>query len=468
MGVSITSNWNAHAHGAASRASRSIARASALGFAVAAALATANAAVDRVAAAEAAPRAISLDEAVALPLRNNPRAVQARGETRASEAQVRSSYAAFIPNLSASAGATRRIPAGGGETRIVDGQLVTFPKEPWSYSTGLSANLDLFDGGRRFFDLRQARAGVRSAEAGEIAEEFGVALDAKQEYFNVLAARESEIAAHAQLAQAEQQFTSAIARVRAGSGTKSDSLRSEIQLINARLAVFTAQTDLEIANVSLTRVVGSEEPVTASDEETLNESAIRARDEDLRRAVESGPAVRDAEARLVAARAAHRASRTTYLPSLGASYSYGGSGTDNRFGFGEDPFDYSGAFRLSMSLPLFNQLNREEQIVRASVAEENAEAALRDTRLAALENLAIYLGAYRRAAQSVAAQSASVAASEEDLRVQQQRYGMGNSTLLDLLTSQSQLTAARDALIRARYDQRVAKAQLEVLAGQSL
>lgn len=426
------------------------------------------AAVDRASAAGDAPRAISLDEAVSLALRNSPRAVQARGESRASAAQVRASYAAFIPNLSASAGATRRLPASGDETRIEDGQVVTIPDEPWSFSTGLSASLDLFDGGRRFFDLRSARAAARSADAAETAEFFGVTLAAKEAYFNVLAARESEVAARAQLAQAEQQFASAIARVRAGSGTKSDSLRSEIALIDARLAVLTAETDLEVANVSLTRAVGAEERVTASDAPPPDEDAIRLTEDELRRLVESGPSVRQAQARLVAARAAHSASRTTYLPSLGASYSYGGSGTDSRFGFGGDPFDYSGSLRLSMSVPLFNQLNREEQIVRARVAVDNAEAALRDARLAALEDLATALGAYKRAAQSVAAQTASVAASEEDLRVQQQRYAMGNSTLLDLLTSQTQITAAREALIRARYEQRVTKAQLEVLAGQAL
>jgi outer membrane protein len=68
----------------------------------------------------------------------------------------------------------------------------------------------------------------------------------------------------------------------------------------------------------------------------------------------------------------------------------------------------------------------------------------------------------------VDAQAASVEAAEEDLRVQQRRYDLGASTLLDLLTSQSQLNQARQALIQARYDQRVARAQIEALVGQSL
>ena len=52
--------------------------------------------------------------------------------------------------------------------------------------------------------------------------------------------------------------------------------------------------------------------------------------------------------------------------------------------------------------------------------------------------------------------------------MQQQRYTLGASTLLDVLTSQSQLNAARSALIQARYDARVAKAQIESIVGRDL
>ena len=78
------------------------------------------------------------------------------------------------------------------------------------------------------------------------------------------------------------------------------------------------------------------------------------------------------------------------------------------------------------------------------------------------------LGALRSAAERVESQAATLAAAEEDLRVQQQRYAVGGSTLLDVLTSQTQLDQARRDLIRARYDQRVAKAQLEALVGREL
>ena len=426
---------------------------------------TALAAASVLGAMEARP--ITLDDAVEMAKRNNPRAVAARGEERTSAARVRSSYASFLPSLSISAGAVRQIPSSA-ETRIEDGQVVLLPAAPWSYSTGVGASVELFDGGRRLFDISEARAGVRLAEAGLIAQEFDVALEAKVEYFNVLAARESEIAALAQLEQARQQFASATVRIRAGSGTKSDSLRSEIVVRDATVALLTAQNDLELSNASLTRVVGAPHLVTAAEPDPLESVTLELGDEELRLLAIEGPAVLQAAARLDAARAARRSSRTSYLPSVGASWSYGGSGIDPEFGLGDDEWSYRGSWRLSMSYPLFDRLNREEQVVRADVAADNAEADYRDAQLAARQSLVQFLGAFRTAEQRVAAQAASVEAAEEDLRVQRERYGLGATTLVDLLASQTLLNNAREALIRARYDQRIAKAQLEALAGRTL
>jgi len=70
--------------------------------------------------------------------------------------------------------------------------------------------------------------------------------------------------------------------------------------------------------------------------------------------------------------------------------------------------------------------------------------------------------------QRVQIQLASVEAAEEDLRVQQRRYELGASTFLDVLNSQVTLNQARSALIQARFDARVAKAQIETLTGKDL
>ena len=427
-----------------------------------------TAAVSSSAPADTAPRPISLEEAVALAQHNAPAIIQAEGQTRTSRAGVRGAYAAFLPSVSVSAGASRQIPTKTGQTRVENGQVVTLSSAPWSFSTGLGASVDLFTGGRRFFDLRQARAQATGAEANLVTQRYDATLAVKQQFFGVLAARESEAAASAQLDQAAQQLKTSILRLEQRVVTRSDSLRSEIQVHNARLAVLQARTALENADASLTRAVGTPYLVTAAAAESLDVPALSLDDEALRALALDGPAVQGASASLDAARAALRGTWTNYLPSVTASYSRSGNGAGPDFTLSTDGYSYSGALRLSLSLPIFERLQRVQQVTAAQVALENAQAALRDARLAALQSLTQSLGSFHSAEERVATQLATVEAAQEDLREQQEKYQIGAATLLDVLTSQTTLDQARHDLIQARYDQRVAKAQLEALTARSL
>jgi outer membrane protein len=413
-------------------------------------------------------RPITLDEAVALARQNAPEMIQAEGQKRTRAADVRSAYAAFLPSLSLSAGATRQLPAAGTRTRIENGQVITVPVDPWSSSIGMGASMTLFEGGRRIFDLRQAQVQAEAAEVNGVVQLYATTLAVKQRFFDVLAARETEIAALAQLDQAEQQKRAANAQVQARTATRSDSLRAEIQVRNAELAVTDARDAQQVAIASLTRVVGSPFLVTAAPADSLEPPDLTPPEEALRAWAEGSPAVRQAETALEAARAAQRGAWAAYLPSVSAGYSRGGSGTSNGFDLGTDGYTYSGSLRLSLSFPLFNQLQREGQTTQANVAVENAAAVLRDARLGARESLTRLFVAFRSARDRVASQEITVAMASEDLRVQKQRYAMGGSTLLDVLTSQTQLDQARRDLIRARYDRRIAKAQLEALVGRDL
>ncbi|HEX6434076.1 MAG TPA: TolC family protein, partial [Gemmatimonadales bacterium] len=62
----------------------------------------------------------------------------------------------------------------------------------------------------------------------------------------------------------------------------------------------------------------------------------------------------------------------------------------------------------------------------------------------------------------------SVVAATEDLRVQQERYRLGASTIVDVLTSQEALNQAEVDVVSARFDYLRAKAELEALIGRNL
>ena len=407
---------------------------------------------------------ISLANAIRLAQQNAPATVQARGTIQTSSLSVKQVYSQFLPSVNLSASTAHQ----SGDRFDTQGNLVPFTGNPTNYSTGLNASLQLFDGGRRFFDLKKSKADVNAAEASEVTQRFQVALQVKQQYYNILAARESQSAALAQIDQANQQLRDASLRLRAGAATTSDSLRSVIQLGNAQLALLTAQNNLSVANASLTRLVASPRPVTAMPSDTIDQRIVIPTLAELEPLVENAPAVAQAQAELKSAEAASRSAKTSYFPTLNMNFSRGGSGLDPMFGLGDKRYAYNQNLSFSLSFPLFNNLNRETTVLRAAVTEDNAEVSLRDARFAAHETLVQALGQMRTAQAQVDIQTASVAAAVEDLRVQRARYQVGAATLLEVLTSQTQLDQSRNALIRARYDYRVAKAQLEALIGRDL
>lgn len=413
-------------------------------------------------------RPISLREAVEFAQRNSPAVVQARGLERNAAAARRAAYGAFIPSLSLSASSNRT-----QGVQFFQGEFIPLRGDPWNYANGLGANLQLFDGGTRFAELARVRAAAEVADVQTLTARFDASLQVKQQFYAALAARESESAARTQLEQADQQLKASTARVAAGVATKSDSLRSAIQVGNAQLAVLTAQNDLRVANAALTRIIGSDQLVTAAASDTMLVLSQLPPEADLERMIGDGPAVRLAEANLESAKAGKRATRSSYLPTLNMSYNYSTNQSSPAFA-GDNLFLLGGqnpnrqTLNFNFSYNIFNGFARESQAVQADVTLRNAEAQLRDARLAARQNFIALVRTIANAQARVDVQQAAIAAAEEDLRVQQQRYQLGASTLLDLLTSQTTLNQARTTLIQARFDLRVARAQLESLIGREL
>src|SRR3954451_13176695 len=233
-------------------------------------------------------RPIPLKDAVTLAQQNALGAVQARGQIQTAESSVRAARAALLPSLSLSLGQVNQ----SGDRLDAQGRLVPYlAPQPWTYSTGISSTLNLFDGFRRLNEIKRTRSDVGAAEANEVNQRFNLSLQVKTQYYAILAARESEAAARAQLQQAQEQLKSAIARTSAGVATMSDSLRSVVAVGNGQLALLTARNNLRVASAALTRLIGSEAPVTAVASDTLDVALGPIDSAGLATLISQGPAV---------------------------------------------------------------------------------------------------------------------------------------------------------------------------------
>jgi outer membrane protein len=176
------------------------------------------------------------------------------------------------------------------------------------------------------------------------------------------------------------------------------------------------------------------------------------------------PRIQSAIANATAANASARASRSAYWPSLtlGANTGWNGSRTTD--------YDLFNQRQISLALRwnLFDGFDRELTIVQREAESDLAEATAADARREVQAELTTRLAELEAARTRIEIANTSVAAATEDLRVQQERYRLGASTIVDLLTSQEALNQAEVDVVNARFDYLRAKAQLEALIGRNL
>ncbi|HKS05520.1 MAG TPA: TolC family protein [Gemmatimonadaceae bacterium] len=418
-------------------------------------------------------RPISLPEAVDLARRNAPGMIQARGTLRTSAMALRQARWAFSPfnNFVLSYGSS----IGGGGSYTSDGVFQQRNPTSWGFSQGFGgAELTLWDGGAKMATVRQRGAQVDQAEVGEITQRFSVAQNVKQQYYLILQAREAEAAAIKQIEQATQQLAAGAARVAAGTAVASDTFSLAIQVGNARIALLQAQNNANNANAQLTRLTGSEFPVTAIVSDTADPPTLRLSDAELISLADQGPSVRTSAASLAVTRAQEKGSRAILWPTITASAGYGRSNSEPTRGgftgydFGAGPMNYNWNFGISARYTLWNGFARESQLLSASVSTDNAEAQLREAKLLARQNITQQIGNLRTAEAQLIIARANVTSAEEALRIQTIRYQVGAGTLIDVINAQQQLTTARNNLITQRFTLRNSRAQIESTIGREL
>lgn len=409
-------------------------------------------------------RAIPLSEAIRLSRENNYSAVTASNAIRSSSLAIRSSRAQLYPSLSASAGQSKQ----GGERIGQSGSLVPFNAAGWSYNTGLSAQMTVFDAGKTFADMRKARADVSVQEASQVTTNASLSTQVKTQYNAILAAQEQIGAGRAELAAAQAQLDMSIAKVNAGAASVSDSLKSVVQVGNAQILILAGQQALRAANAALTHLVGTAYPVTAVASDTVAFPRLTIDSATLVQMALDGPTVKQQEASLVSAQAAERSAKSSYLPTVSISGSESGNGVGAYYGLNNNPYPYSYNIGVNLRYTIFGGFQRENSIAQAQISAENAQANIKEQRLAAQQTIITQLGALHNAEERIRLQQISVRASQEDLRVSQQRYALGAGTFLDVLNSQSSLISAQQSLIQARLDYRNARAQIEQVIGKDL
>lgn len=403
---------------------------------------------------------LSMDTALQLALIFSPQFAQSQASVNNAGGTRMRAWGSFLPNVSVGSGASIQSQDrfDPNTQRVVTGSSDF-------YSASLNTNYQIFQGGRKFHELDRTESAMIEAEALMRSQRFSVQLQTRTLFLNALRQFELVQVAEASVTRAEESLAITRARVVVGTGTRSDSLRTRLELANARQSLLQAQNQLRASRFALGRQVGVDGPVVPALPDDLEPAPLALGEAEIVALAESvSPAVRAAEASAAIAGASLSTARSSYLPNLSVSSGYNWANQDRSFNGGNTSWN----FRISGSYQLFDGFQREQSVSQASesrrvarLTEEDARRGVRQDVDAALRTLET-----QELAISIAAEAVLVA--EEDLRLIRERYDVQMANILDVITSQVALDEAEANLVSARYDYVVAKAELESIVGREL
>jgi outer membrane protein len=416
---------------------------------------------------------ISLEQAVAIALKNNPTVHAATAYADAAQHAIDAAKAGYLPNLNFSEGVTR-----GNNPVYVFGTLLTqrqftasnfdlgflnTPPAVDNFRTQFFVSMPLYDFGRTSGRVKSARIQAQSVRQSASRAEQSVVFDVINAYLNGLLAGEQVRVAQSAVAMAQADLDRAHAREQQGLTVASDVLSAQAQLAQAKENLIRAQNAVALSQSALNVAMGVPEDAPTQTQGKL--APVQVPLGNLASLQQQALAQRPDyhEAQLQAERAGNSVSlaKKEFLPRIDMMGSWE---QDNQTFAARGGNNWIAGATLTFNI--FGGGARRAQIAESRAYERRAEAMRRQMQSAVrLQVREAYLD-LNAARQRVEVSRDSAAQAEESLRILQNRYDAGLATIMDVLRAETMRTSAQNNHLNAVYDYRLAFAALELATGK--
>jgi len=400
------------------------------------------------AAAPAAERTLTLDEAVRTARAKHPSVRQARALTDAARARADQARSLLFPQLSANAGFQK---SGSRDQQTTLQQSSTF----WSGS--LDASLLIWDFGRTTGGWDAAKASAEAqAKTGEVTERQ-VLLTVRTAYFNARAQKALVQVAKETLANQEKHLGQVQSFIQVGTQPEIALAQSKTDVANARLAMIRAENNYAVGRAQLNLAMGVEgstdydvadETIPTVDGEEGTTDAL------VTEAIRGRPELASLRAQVASQEATITSARGNYFPSFSASASVSESGSTL------DSLGWGWNVGVNMTWPLFSGFGTKAQVGAAEYGRVSLDAQSdAERQQVRLEVEQARLGVRAAKAEIGAADEALVNAREQ-LRLAEGRYETGVGSIIELGDAQVAYTNAAAQKVQSDYDLATARVTL--------
>ena len=414
----------------------------------------------------------TMEQCIQIALQNNPQIEIARKQVEVQEAALFGTYTSVMPTLNATIMGANRTTSGDRDI-IVEG--VVLREAPGStrtnYRNGVFLNMNLYNGGRNWNSIRQARQESESEEFAQNSTENDVVVNVKTGYYNLLRALRLKEVTEENVRLNEEQLRRTQSMYEIGSVARVEVLQTTAQLGAARInlrnqenAVFQARAQLaNVMGIGSSEVFEIVDPLEGG---ALDTTALMSLQDALRLANLTNPAIQRDEGRIRSAMLGTKIARGLLWPTVSGNIGYSRTGVRFQDVYGTYDKNWNLSFGVNLSLPILNGTQTYADISRAQAQQLIAEETLRQTRRTTSLTIRNALLDLETAQEVITLSNDNIVASEESLRLAEERYRVGSGTLLEVFTAQEALVRAKSDLAGAQYDYLIAQATLDGALGK--
>lgn len=399
---------------------------------------------------------LSLKECVERGRLNNPALKAAAWDSRIAEENVRLAKAASYPRVDAQAGYSMQLEP---QAVIISGRTAETQEADFAFG-GLSATYTIYDFGRR--EARQQHARFLRDSTGQYfeAQQRDVSLLVIETYFSLLETGKLIDAAQEEVLQVEQHRRMAQALFEEGVVTRNDVLQADVRLAAARQKLLVTKNQRENLWLQLNFLTGNVQSYRADLDETASMTAAGEIQPDEESAIAQRHELKALRLGIKASEAELRESSGNFFPELYSKLALDYVQNDKvreqaimsaTVGIKFNLFDgYASTSSRQKAISSRSRsqdiLRQAESRVRLEVAKANNDAQVARERIVVAET--------------------AIKQSEENLRINRERYQERAGTATEVLDAQTLLTQARTDYHRAAYDLQVAQARMMRAIGE--
>lgn len=400
---------------------------------------------------------LTFSEAVNIALKNNVILKQQRNQLDATSMQKTSNLARLGPSVSigGNLGRNEGNSFNQQEGRVVNG-VVDF------MSGSLNANMVLFNGMNRTNAFKQSKSQLESQMHFIERTSQDVIQLVSIQYLQCLLDQELLRIDQGNLESQAKQLEQIEAQVEAGSRAKVDVYNQEFQVKNAELSVLRSEIRLRNDKAVLAQTLQLDaqtdfdvlEPgwdvnsISMSEMELseLYDLALKNR-ADYQRAVATESA----------AKYGYQSQNGRYYPSITAFFSYGSQYNDVK-GFDSRTFDQQffednlqTTYGLSFNIPIFGGFQTRATTVQSKVNYENAQLDVENTETVVESDVLRAYQSYQDAITNYQASKAQLEAAQLSFDLEEERYKLGISDLVQFTQANQSLVGAKADLAQSSY-----------------